>query len=369
MKLSKLVSMLESETGMKATRSGDDYACRCPAHDDNKPSLSICEGDKGLLLNCHAGCTVDAIAAALGIKPAELFYKNSEQENYHHDGEDKLVSTYDYCDATGNLIFQVCLFEPKDFRQRQPDPKNARKFIWNLKGIETVPYRLPQLLATVQAGETTFVVEGEKDVAALVERGFAATCNAGGAGKWKDNFAQHFDKANSVVIIADKDVSGRKHAVAIATNLRGKAQSVKVLELPDMAGRAVKDASDFFEAGGTADQLREIAKAAKEFETPTEPTKADNATEPAGRVTSAGLICVGDDAKIAAVPLYYYADKSAWYAPDNRGGYFKATSAAAQSFLADYGFSKAFKDSQGNSPAERALFWKMQNNSDRKSVV
>jgi hypothetical protein len=25
--------------------------------------------------------------------------------------------------------------------------------------------------------------------------------------------------------------------------------------------------------------------------------------------------------------------------------------------------SKAFKDSQGNSPAERALFWKMQNNS------
>lgn len=80
-------------------------------------------------------------------------------------------------------------------------------------------------------------------------------------------------------------------------------------------------------------------------------------------VTSEGLICVSDATKIAAVPLYYYEEKSSWFAPDNRGGFFKTTSAAAQSFLAASGFSKAFKDSQGNSPAESALFWKMQNSS------
>jgi hypothetical protein len=39
-----------------------------------------------------------------------------------------------------------------------------------------------------------------------------------------------------------------------------------VIELPDVAGRSVKDAHDFFEAGGTANQLREIAEAEKEFE-------------------------------------------------------------------------------------------------------
>jgi hypothetical protein len=125
----------------------------------------------------------------------------------------------------------------------------------------------------------------------------------------------------------------------------------------------VKDAYDFFEAGGTGDQLREIAEAAKTFEPPAEPTKTDNAAEPAERVTSAGMICVSDEAKISAVPLYYYADKSSWFAPDNRGGFFKASSAAALAFLAACGFSKVFKDSQGNSPAERAMFWKMQNNS------
>jgi P4 family phage/plasmid primase-like protien len=68
-----------------------------------------------------------------------------------------------------------------------------------------------------------------------------------------------------VCIIADKDEPGRKHAVAVAANVKGKVQSVKVIELPDVAGRMVKDAHDFFEAGGTADQLREIAEAAKEF--------------------------------------------------------------------------------------------------------
>ena len=68
MKLSELVSLVESKTGHKATRSGDGYVCHCPAHDDNSPSLSLGEGRKGLLLKCHAGCTFEAIATALAVK-------------------------------------------------------------------------------------------------------------------------------------------------------------------------------------------------------------------------------------------------------------------------------------------------------------
>jgi putative DNA primase/helicase len=29
---------------------------RCPAHDDHDPSLSICDGEKELIVKCHAGC-------------------------------------------------------------------------------------------------------------------------------------------------------------------------------------------------------------------------------------------------------------------------------------------------------------------------
>jgi|GEM_PF-1895541 len=39
--------------------------CRCPAHDDEKPSLKVCDGRKGVLVRCYAGCEQDAVIAAL----------------------------------------------------------------------------------------------------------------------------------------------------------------------------------------------------------------------------------------------------------------------------------------------------------------
>lgn len=39
--------------------------CRCPAHDDANPSLRVTDGRKGVLVRCHAGCTQDAVIAAL----------------------------------------------------------------------------------------------------------------------------------------------------------------------------------------------------------------------------------------------------------------------------------------------------------------
>jgi hypothetical protein len=46
------------------------------------------------------------------------------------NGRAKIVATYDYTDASGNLLFQVCRFEPKDFRQRQPDGNGG--WVWKM---------------------------------------------------------------------------------------------------------------------------------------------------------------------------------------------------------------------------------------------
>ena len=47
-------------------------AC-CPAHDDKNPSLSVSLGDAGrILLYCHAGCTTEAVVAALGLPMRDL---------------------------------------------------------------------------------------------------------------------------------------------------------------------------------------------------------------------------------------------------------------------------------------------------------
>src|SRR5947209_3719154 len=55
-------------------RRGEGWTARCPAHDDRDPSLSISTGDDGrILLHCHAGCSVEAICRALGVRVAKLF--------------------------------------------------------------------------------------------------------------------------------------------------------------------------------------------------------------------------------------------------------------------------------------------------------
>ena len=74
-----LLRVLRQTTGHKPIPSGDRWKTRCPSHDDEKPSLSIAEGDDGrALVHCHAGCTVDAICAAVGLKPADLFVPPTE---------------------------------------------------------------------------------------------------------------------------------------------------------------------------------------------------------------------------------------------------------------------------------------------------
>ncbi|MEX0977795.1 MAG: hypothetical protein WDZ48_03025, partial [Pirellulales bacterium] len=179
-----------------AKRSGTGWSACCPAHDDHQPSLSIAEGEDGrVLVKCHAGCSLEAICEAIGLKPTDLFavststvlpagrgkpeyrgHPNGQEGN----GQPQIVATYDYRDERGDLLFQVVRYEPKDFKQRRPKPGGG--WVWSVKGVRVVPYRLPELLA--QPDEPVFVVEGEKDVDNLGRIGVLATCNAGGAGKW-----------------------------------------------------------------------------------------------------------------------------------------------------------------------------------------
>jgi hypothetical protein len=58
----------------RVKRTGTGWLARCPAHRDRAPSLSIAEGDDGrVLLKCHAGCTVQDIVSALGLRMADLY--------------------------------------------------------------------------------------------------------------------------------------------------------------------------------------------------------------------------------------------------------------------------------------------------------
>ena len=241
-----------------AKKDGKGWKACCPAHDDHTPSLGISDGDDGrTLLHCRAGCTFERVTAAMGITAKDLAPATPSAA----PEKPRIVATYDYTDAAGKLLFQVCRYDPKGFRQRRPDGNGG--WVWNMQGVERVLYKLPRVLAQVERGGDVFVVEGEKDVAALESLGLCATCNPGGAGKWQPSFSEILRGAG-VFIIADKDDAGRKHAELVRANLTGKAASVTVLELPDMGAAKVKDAADWVAAGGTADELAELMRAADE---------------------------------------------------------------------------------------------------------
>lgn len=173
-------------------------------------------------------------------------------------GSFNVVATYPYVDAKGELLFEVCRMDPKDFRQRRPDPSAPTGWTWSVKGVTQVPYRLPQMLATPDA--MVFLPEGEKDVDNLFDVGLIASCNAGGAGKWRDELTPHF-AGRHVVLLQDNDEAGRDHARKVASKLLGIAASVRILELPGLPPKG--DVSDWLlAAGGTRDQLLQLASEA-----------------------------------------------------------------------------------------------------------
>ncbi len=234
----------------RATGEGQ-YEARCPAHEDRRASLCIGVRDEKILLCCQAGCETKSVVQAAGLKMSDLM--PSSQTN----GKARIVATYDYHDAHGKLVYQTVRMEPKDFRQRQPDGNGG--WHWNMKGITRIPYRLPQLLASADA---VHIAEGEKDVDRLSAAGIVASCNVGGAGKWRADYAPYFADRD-VVVLPDNDPAGRKHAEQVALSLVGVAAHVRIVQLPGLPDKG--DVSDWLDSlGEAADPLELLGELAEQ---------------------------------------------------------------------------------------------------------
>ena len=238
-----LKTVLQRFQGVK--RNGSGWMALCPTHADKNPSLSIHERGGKILLHCHAGCSYEAVLSALGIEARELFSD--------HGAAPRIVAEHAYLDESGKVLFQVVRYEPKSFRHRRPHGKGG--WLWNLNGTRRVPYRLPEVIAS----KSVLVCEGEKDCETARALGLVATCNPGGAGKWREEYCEPL-RGKRVTIIADADEPGRKHAQQVAVSLHGKAEFVNVLEFAQ-----AKDLSEWTAMGGTRDALIEQIRTAAEW--------------------------------------------------------------------------------------------------------
>jgi hypothetical protein len=243
-----------------ARKAGEDWSCRCPAHDDDRASLSLKQKPNGkLLVHCHAGCTQEDVIAELKTRGHWLNGDSTHpntgsgvQINYETLGQKptpvipRITDIYPYVNESGALQFECVRMEPKDFRQRRPNGHGG--YVWSIKDTPRVLYNLPTLLQAIRDGERVYIVEGEKDVETARRLGLVATCNPMGAdngtgNKWLKEWGPYFANAE-VVIIPDQDAAGDRHARWVYSTI--KEHAFKVYVAQPAAG---KDLSDWVAAG------------------------------------------------------------------------------------------------------------------------
>lgn len=211
----------------RVRETGNGATALCPAHPDRNPSLSITKTEGRTLVYCHAGCDAGAVVDALDLTMADLF-----DEPFHHDRYGTVVATYTY--PGGREVWRTA---DKQF----PQPNRA-------KNGDTSLYHVDR----IAGADTVYVVEGEEDVHAVEAAGGSAVCPAMGAGK-----AHKFDwsplAGKHVVVVADRDKAGRKHAADIVQLVEPIAARVRTVE-----AAVGKDASDHIAAEKSLTEFRPV---------------------------------------------------------------------------------------------------------------
>ena len=301
------------------------------------------DGKERIYLCCHAGCENSAVMQALGITAKDLVVKPDETKPagkksgkgkrpaavardpstsvgmtaspetgeavnglvVHQavepvkEAKDELVPdwehpdrVYSYTDENGQELFQVVRLHYKDgkpgktFRQRVHDPKNPKA---NKQGyVNSVPaeirdvtlYRLPNVIKAIAEGRPVFVVEGEKDVETLERLGHCATCNPGGAGKWREGYSRRLTGAD-VIILPDNDskgndYTGQNHAYDVALKLRGIAKRIRLVDIKEACPELPEkgDISDMVQIMGDVEAMDALARqvaATRDFDPETVP--------------------------------------------------------------------------------------------------
>ena len=219
-------------------KCGGGFSAKCPAHDDRRQSLSVCERDGRLLVKCHAGCSAESVVSALGLRMSDLF--PDERTNVNADrrrvspsnpAKKTIVCEYVYKNMDNRPVCKKVRYSDKSFVWLHLDERGM--WVKGRGGGMNKAHAPAPLYNQFDAltFETVFCVEGEKDVETLRRFNIPAVSLPDGAKtKWQDEYTEWFSCRN-VYIIADNDEPGRQCAESTARHIAGVAKSVKIIDL------------------------------------------------------------------------------------------------------------------------------------------
>ena len=279
----KLHEILDRINGVKKTGENQYIAC-CPAHRDDKPSLSISGSNGKILLHCQAGCDTQRIVEAIGIQMKDLYIQERSGGGW------ELLRDHLYHDEAGSVIAKKELYlKPDGSKTGVWLRLRNGKYEKGLKGLDIPLYNLPALIGSTGA---VYVAEGEKDADTLNRMGFVATTSPNGAGsKWRTTYNGYFSDRD-VVILTDNDEPGHLHGEGIKRALIPVAKSVKFIPAtaiwPDVPPKG--DISDIAAHFGV-DTAREMLAAAVDAATEGTRPKQESYTQlPGGYALKDGCL-------------------------------------------------------------------------------
>jgi len=256
----KLISALTGHD-CDPRQSGGSWSARCPAHEDRRPSLPISDGDNGrALVRCHAGCSVESICDAVGLRVSDLMPDNGvdvdttprRPRKQSVSSTPKASKTYQtanaaiaalerkhgkrsarwiYHDLQGDPVGVIARWDKAGGKEIRPVARRDDR--WTIGGM---PEPRPlYCLTDLTNANRVYITEGEKAADAARSIGLVATTSAHGS--------QSPDKTDwtplagkECIVLPDNDLAGEKYANAVAailTKLTPPAV-VKVVQLPGL---------------------------------------------------------------------------------------------------------------------------------------
>lgn len=211
----------------KPKKSGSNWVACCPAHEDSTPSLSISDGDKGIVVHCHAGCSQESVLNAIEALGVFIRKPKMNGNGAHHDEVLTLESlaaakgiavttlTENHVSEGDGVSFRYYSRHGEDtgikHRKYLGGGHRGKDFRWSRGPKDERPslYGLWRFDKDYENDGRVILCEGETDALTLWQFGYTAL-GIPGVDLWKPEWWDEMPASARVYVILEPDAGGTK---------------------------------------------------------------------------------------------------------------------------------------------------------------